>query len=111
MANPETLPASMQVPFTATALDAKGNPSPVTNFAVAVDNPALATVSPLTTSADGTSVAGVLTPVGPLGTVTLTATATASDGSTVTGTQAVTIVADVATQIAFTFGTPAAPTA
>ena len=86
----------------------KPNPAPVTNIAVSVDDPTLfAAALPATDPATPvTSVLVLLTALGPLGTANLQLTATASDGTVISGSAAYTVVASPAANMQFDAGTP-----
>jgi hypothetical protein len=98
-----------QMPVALTFLDgaSPANPALASNIQVSVDNPSIFTVAG--PAVDGNLVASaqaILTAVGPLGTANLTVTAIASDGSTITGTAAFTVVAGPAKSIQIVPGTP-----
>lgn len=81
------------ITLTAAFTDAKGNPTAPASVPVwTLDNSALATIVP---AADGLS--AVVTPVGPLGTVTVTVTE-----GTVTGTAAIDLAAGAAASVVVT---------
>ena len=103
------LPDTMQVSIAANFVDALGNPAPVTNATLTVDNPAVGTLTldPVADpTAPVTAVSGVLSAVGPLGSVNVTATGTNPDGTVVTDVQPFNVVVSGASQITFSVGTP-----
>ena len=104
-----SLPDTMQVAIAANFVDALGNPAPVTGATLTVDTPTVGTLV-LDPVADPTqpttSISGVLTAVGPLGTVNVTATGTNPDGTTVSDVQPFTVVVSGASAVAFVMGTP-----
>ena len=103
------LPDTMQVAVTANFLDALGNPAPVTAASLTVDNPAVGTlaVDPVADPTQPvTSISGVLSVVGPLGLVNVTASGTNPDGTTLSDVQPFNVVASGATSISFVMGTP-----
>jgi hypothetical protein len=103
------LPDTMQVAVAAAFTDALGNPAPVTNPTLVVDNAAVGTLA-LDPVADPsqpvTQISGVLSAVGALGTVNVTATGTNPDGTTVSDVQPFAVVPSGATAVKFTLGTP-----
>lgn len=82
------LPTDKTVTFVAEFIDSKGRPAKfVAAPSITLDNPALAE---LEIGADGYS--GKITPLGEVGTLTLTATGTRADGSVVVATGSIDIV-------------------
>jgi len=109
---PYNLPNTMVVPFTATFLDVLGNPTNVTYPTVVIDNTNIATVKLEHVPEPGvtvSSITGVISSVGPVGTANLTVSAINPDGSTVSALQVVNVTTSFATGIKIEFGTPTLP--
>lgn len=105
------------VPVVVNFSDTEGNPVAVTNVTMVVSDATLATLAFTAPTTAVSEVTANLAAVGPLGSFTLSVTATQPDGSTITGTQGVAITNGNAANVVFTFGAqvanaaPAAPTA
>lgn len=82
------LPIDKTVSFTVKFVDSKGNPATIVGVpALSLDNPTLAS---FVSSADGLS--GTVTPLGPLGTLRVTAVGVTASGRSVTATGILEIV-------------------
>jgi hypothetical protein len=73
-----------------------------------IDTTAIATVAGGAEASPVASASVIITAVGPLGSATLTVTGSNADGSVVTGTLAIDVVAGDAVSIVLTPGTPSA---
>jgi filamentous hemagglutinin family protein len=105
--NPFSLPDTMQVGFTATFVDVLGNPTLVSSPSAVIDNTNIATVALTNVSTTPvSSITGVVSAVGPVGTANLTITGVNPDGSLVSVTQVINVVTSFATDIQIVFGTP-----
>ena len=105
-----TLTDQQQVPVTITFLDAAGQPAAVTNPQVSVTDPAILALA-FTPAADPTapvtSITATIAAAGPIGMASLNVSATASDGTSVAGSQDFAITDSGAKSVVFTMGTPA----
>jgi hypothetical protein len=100
---------SQKVPYTLIETDAKNNPVPAApsdSISVVSGDTTMLTVVPDVTPAAGTVGSGFLVGGAKLGTVTVTATVTHADGSIMTATDSIDIVAGAASSLAFGLGAP-----
>jgi len=103
---PYTLPCTMEVPFTATFLDAFSNPVAIVNPLVVTENANIAKVELKPVDGAVSTVSGLVVAAGTLGTTEFKITGTNKDGSSVTVSQGIIIVNGNAIDIKITFGTP-----